>query len=302
MATTAKKGSLNHNTMNSVSLSSGKRYISFANNNNDKKFLPSPSPSPDTYDVVLSHESKKQVQSQNMMTPAKRGRGRPPGSKNKPKVPVVIVEEDTNHVLKPIIIEIPNGADVVDSLINFARKHYVSVTVLSISGYVSEATICQPFSHSPTLSLSGTYRVVHLSGSYITTLSPSPSSKPLHSTFGIQLAMNDNKVIGGLVGGRVIAAGPMVVLLSKFKNHHFHRLHSNPNPNPIIHNPDPYGISINSHGGVSGINNNSMPNNVSNFGVAASTSSRINIQLPSNPIVANVHSLKWNNPTHHNNY
>ncbi|KAH1091054.1 hypothetical protein J1N35_018311 [Gossypium stocksii] len=46
-------------------------------------------------------------------------RGRPPGSKNKPKTPTVITR-DNNSAMEPAVLQIPAGFDVIEN-INFAR-------------------------------------------------------------------------------------------------------------------------------------------------------------------------------------
>jgi hypothetical protein len=51
----------------------------------------------------------------------RRPRGRPPGSKNKPKPPI-FVTRDSPNALRSHVMEITNGADVADSVAQFARR------------------------------------------------------------------------------------------------------------------------------------------------------------------------------------
>ncbi|XP_038880172.1 AT-hook motif nuclear-localized protein 17-like [Benincasa hispida] len=156
----------------------------------------------------------------------KKPRGRPPGSKNKPKPPIVITKENESS-MKPVVIEISAGNDVVDTLLNFARKRHVGLTVLSGSGSVSNVTLRHPMSHSTNLSLHGPFSLVSLSGSFLANTTPF-SSKPLSSSssFGICLAGAQGQVFGGIVGGKVTAASLVVVVAATFINPVFHRLPS----------------------------------------------------------------------------
>ncbi|KAA0055995.1 hypothetical protein IC582_003448 [Cucumis melo] len=164
----------------------------------------------------------------------KKPRGRPPGSKNKPKPPIVITKENESS-MKPVVIEISAGNDVVDTLLHFARKRHVGLTVLSGSGSVSNVTLRHPMSHSTSLSLHGPFSLVSLSGSFLAnttpfsskphSLSPSPSPSP-SSSFGICLAGAQGQVFGGIVGGKVTAASLVVVVAATFINPVFHRLPS----------------------------------------------------------------------------
>lgn len=165
---------------------------------------------------------------------SKKPRGRPPGSKNKPKPPIVITK-DSDFAMKPVILEISAGSDVVESVVQFARRRHVGVTVLSGSGSVSNVTLRHPSSHAPALSLHGPFSLLSLTGSFLgcsaTTTSsskqlsssPPPSSS---SSFGICLAGAQGQVFGGIVGGKVIAASLVVVVVATYQNPGFHRLPS----------------------------------------------------------------------------
>ncbi|KAJ8461425.1 hypothetical protein OPV22_034351 [Ensete ventricosum] len=75
----------------------------------------------------------------------KRPRGRPPGSKNKPKLPVVITREaEPSAAMRPHVLEIPMGHDVADSLAGFSRRRNLGICVLSGTGAVANVTLRQP--------------------------------------------------------------------------------------------------------------------------------------------------------------
>ncbi|KAJ4702353.1 AT-hook motif nuclear-localized protein [Melia azedarach] len=75
----------------------------------------------------------------------RRPRGRPPGSKNKPKPPI-IVTRDSPNALRSHVLEVSAGSDIVESMSTYARKRGRGVCVLSGSGTVANVTLRQPAS------------------------------------------------------------------------------------------------------------------------------------------------------------
>ncbi|KAF8370019.1 hypothetical protein HHK36_031950 [Tetracentron sinense] len=63
----------------------------------------------------------------------RRPRGRPPGSKNKPKPPLIITR-DTECAMRPHVLEVPGGFDVIDVIARFASHRNMGLSVLSGSG------------------------------------------------------------------------------------------------------------------------------------------------------------------------
>ena len=159
---------------------------------------------------------------------SKKPRGRPPGSKNKPKPPIIITK-DSDSAMKPVVLEISAGSDVVETVIQFARRRHVGIIVLSGSGSVSNVTLRHPVSHAPSLSLHGPFSLLSLSGSFQQQPSSSSSSPPVSfssSSFGICLAGAQGQVFGGIVAGKVIAASRVVVVAATYTSPAFHRLPS----------------------------------------------------------------------------
>ena len=170
---------------------------------------------------------------------ARKPRGRPPGSKNKPKPPIVITR-DSDSAMKPVILEISAGSDIIDIIISFARRSHVGVSIISATGSVSNVTLRHPVSHAPALHLHGPFGLLSLSGSFIgsSTLSssktpqsyssstpPSPCSLSSPScSFGVTLAGAQGQVFGGIVGGKVMAATQVIVVAATFVSPAFHRL------------------------------------------------------------------------------
>ncbi|KAM0997105.1 hypothetical protein TB1_006423 [Malus domestica] len=180
---------------------------------------------------------------------SKKPRGRPPGSKNKPKAPIVITK-DSEAAMKAVVLEISGGSDVVETIEQYARRHHVGISVLSGSGTVLSVTLRHPAGpHAPSLSLQGPFNLLSLSGSYIDsfptiiTCSSSPAAGsagggggsanvPMSRTcsllacasFGICLAGAQGHVFGGIVGGKVVAAGTVIVVAATFQNPTLQRL------------------------------------------------------------------------------
>lgn len=95
---------------------------------------------------------------------SRRSRGRPPGSRNKPKPPVIVTRDSPNS-LRSHILEVSVGADMIESLASFARKRGRGVSVLSGTGSVADVTLRQPAdpTNNP-VTLHGRFEILTLSG------------------------------------------------------------------------------------------------------------------------------------------
>lgn len=71
---------------------------------------------------------------------SRRPRGRPAGSKNKPKPPIIITRDSAN-ALRSHVMEIASGCDIQESISNFATRRQRGVCILSGSGTVTNVTI-----------------------------------------------------------------------------------------------------------------------------------------------------------------
>ncbi|KAL5232353.1 hypothetical protein ABZP36_031129 [Zizania latifolia] len=155
---------------------------------------------------------------------ARRPRGRPAGSKNKPKPPVIITRESAN-ALRAHILEVAAGCDVFDALTAYARRRQRGVCVLSAAGTVANVTLRQPQSPqtgplSPAVAtLHGRFEILSLTGSFLP-----PPAPPGATSLAAFLAGGQGKVVGGSVVGALIAAGPVVVVAASFSNVAYERL------------------------------------------------------------------------------
>ncbi|URE37678.1 DNA-binding protein ESCAROLA-like [Musa troglodytarum] len=140
----------------------------------------------------------------------RRPRGRPPGSKNKPKAPVIITRA---HML-----EVAGGCDVFECLSTYARRRQRGVCVLSGSGTVANVSLRQP-AGAPVATLQGRFEILSLSGSFLP-----PPAPPGATSLAVFLAGGPGQVVGGSVVGALIAAGPVIVIAASFTNVAYERL------------------------------------------------------------------------------
>ncbi|XP_061986335.1 AT-hook motif nuclear-localized protein 20-like [Populus nigra] len=148
----------------------------------------------------------------------RRPRGRPPGSKNKPKPPI-FVTRDSPNALRSHVMEIAGGADVAESVAQFARRRQRGVCVLSGSGSVANVTLRQPAAPGAVVALHGRFEILSLTGAFL------PGPAPPGSTgLTVYLAGGQGQVVGGSVVGSLVAAGPVMVIAATFANATYERL------------------------------------------------------------------------------
>ncbi|KAI4337607.1 hypothetical protein L6164_016001 [Bauhinia variegata] len=152
----------------------------------------------------------------------RRPRGRPPGSKNKPKPPLVITR-DAEPAMSPYILEVPGGSDVVEAIARFSRRKNTGLCVLTGSGTVSNVTLRQP-STTPgaTVTFHGRFDILSISATFLP--QQQGGSPVVPNSFTISLAGPQGQIVGGLVVGALIAAGTVFVIAASFNNPSYHRL------------------------------------------------------------------------------
>ncbi|CDY33658.1 BnaC08g19580D [Brassica napus] len=136
--------------------------------------------------------------------PGKRPRGRPPGSKNKPKAPI-IVTRDSPNTLRSHVLEVSPGADIVESLSTYARRRGRGISVLGGNGTVSNVTLRQPVTPAGgVVTLHGRFEILSLTG----TVLPPPAPPGA----------------GGSVVAPLVASAPVILMAASFSNAVFERL------------------------------------------------------------------------------
>lgn len=151
----------------------------------------------------------------------RRPRGRPAGSKNKPKAPI-IVTRDSGNALRCHVLEITSGCDVMESVTVFARRRQRGVCILTGNGAVTNVTVRHPggsVGGSDFVKLHGRFEILSLSGSFLP-----PPAPPATSGLTVYLAGGQGQVVGGSVVGPLIASGPVVIMAASFGNAAYERL------------------------------------------------------------------------------
>lgn len=153
-----------------------------------------------------------------MVGETRRPRGRPAGSKNKPKPPIIVTRDSAN-ALRAHAMEVSSGCDVSESLSNFARRKQQGICVLSASGCVTNVTLRQPAASGAIVTLHGRFEILSLLGSILP-----PPAPPGIAGLTIYLAGAQGQVVGGRVVGALIASGPVIIMAATFMNATFDRL------------------------------------------------------------------------------
>ncbi|EEF52921.1 DNA binding protein, putative [Ricinus communis] len=183
-------------------------------------------PSSDSKDNNISPQSKDHNKFSDSEAAAatssgsnRRPRGRPAGSKNKPKPPI-IVTRDSPNALRSHVLEVSTGSDIMESVSIYARKRGRGVCVLSGNGTVANVTLRQPASPAGSVvTLHGRFEILSLSGTVLP-----PPAPPGAGGLSIFLSGGQGQVVGGSVVGPLMASGPVVLMAASFANAVFERL------------------------------------------------------------------------------
>ncbi|XP_051129646.1 AT-hook motif nuclear-localized protein 22-like [Andrographis paniculata] len=157
----------------------------------------------------------------------RRPRGRPAGSKNKPKPPIIITRDSAN-TLRTHVMEISDGCDIFDSVSTFARRRQRGVCVMSGTGAVTNVTLKQPATPGAVMTLHGRFEILSLSGSFLP-----PPAPPAASGLTVYLSGGQGQILGGSVAGQLIASGPVLIMAASFSNAAYERLPLEDDENPV---------------------------------------------------------------------
>lgn len=162
-------------------------------------------------------------------TSSRRPRGRPPGSKNKPKPPIIITRDSPNG-LRSHVLEVSAGSDIVESVSNYARRRGQGICILSGSGAVTNVTLRQP-SATPAgsvVTLHGRFEILSLTGTALP-----PPAPPGAGGLTVFLAGGQGQVVGGSVLSPLTASGPVLLMVASFANAVYDRLPLEENESPL---------------------------------------------------------------------
>ncbi|KAG2612956.1 AT-hook motif nuclear-localized protein 27-like [Panicum virgatum] len=160
-----------------------------------------------------SPEGKQQQQQPGAIVPLRRPRGRPLGSKNKPKPPVIITR-DSPDALHSHVLEVAPGADVSACVAEYARRRGRGVCVLGASGAVGDVAV-----RGAAAPLRGRFELLSVTGTVLP-----PPAPPEASGLAVLLSAGQGQVVGGCVVGPLVAAGPVTIFAATFANAVYERL------------------------------------------------------------------------------
>ncbi|XP_074559587.1 AT-hook motif nuclear-localized protein 27-like [Curcuma longa] len=138
--------------------------------------------------------------------------GRPQGSKNRPKPPI-IVKRDSPNVLRPHVLEVADGADVLECVSEYTRRRGRGVSVLSGVGSLASVALRPALPGSAVVTLRGRMEILSLTGTVLP-----PPAPPGAGGLSVFLAGGQGQVVGGGVAGPLVATGPVVLMAASFAN------------------------------------------------------------------------------------
>ncbi|XBI68595.1 hypothetical protein VPH35_047774 [Triticum aestivum] len=180
-----------------------------------------PAPAPE---LALLPQPQAPAQGATPASARTKPRGRPPGSRNKPKPPVVVVRESAG-AMWPVVLELAAGCDVAGAVAAFARRRGVGVSVLCGRGALAAVTLRLSTSAgtSRAVRLDGRFDVLSLSGTVLPAAGEGAGAAP--TPFSVSLAGGDGQVVGGTLAGEMTAAdGGVVLVAATFVTAEVHRL------------------------------------------------------------------------------
>ncbi|XP_028802109.1 AT-hook motif nuclear-localized protein 28-like [Neltuma alba] len=152
---------------------------------------------------------------------AKKHRGRPKGSKNKPKAARPLVPR--NDMMAPYVLEVPHGNDVVRAISQFSLHKSTGLCILTASGAVVNASLCvSSVASAPDITCRGYHVILSMSAAFSPHQSLTSNYPPKPLT--VSLAAPNGNVIGGLVSGSLVSAGPVYVIATPFNSPSYHKL------------------------------------------------------------------------------
>lgn len=173
----------------------------------------------------------------NVVVRQSKPRGRPKGSKNKPKAPIYVAQPLAEPNNKNQLLEIQPGSDIMENVQGFARAHKVGLVFLSGVGRVRNVSFRNYSAHQPSINHVGLFDLVSLSGinvgSAVLTNREETGGMSYsyfngsHSNY-LSIVMTGHRGImfSGVVTGRLIAASTVILSVTTFINYEFHRLQS----------------------------------------------------------------------------
>ncbi|KAJ4969198.1 hypothetical protein NE237_015899 [Protea cynaroides] len=126
---------------------------------------------------------------------------------------------DNSNALQILLLNVAGGADIADSVAQFARRRQCGVCVFGGIGTVANITLRQPAAPGEVMTLHGCFEILSLTGSFLP-----PQALLGLSGLTVNLAGAQGQVVGGKVVGTFVAEGPVRVIACTFSNVIYERL------------------------------------------------------------------------------
>lgn len=146
----------------------------------------------------------------------KKNRGRPPGSGRKQRLANVgeWMSTSAGIAFTPHIIHVEIGEDVMEKIQSFAQQRPRALCILSASGSISAVQLRQFASSGGTVTYEGRFEILSLTGSYL--LPETGASNNRTGGLSISICSADGHVVGGAIGGKLIASSLIQVVACSF--------------------------------------------------------------------------------------
>ncbi|ERN06854.1 hypothetical protein AMTRI_Chr06g174480 [Amborella trichopoda] len=114
----------------------------------------------------------------------------------------------------PHVITVAAGEDVSQKIMSFMQQRKRAVCILSANGSISNATLRQPAMLGGDVTYEGRFEILSLSGSFLF----SETGGTFSRTGGVSVCLSgsDGRIVGGGVGGPLVAACPVQVIVGSF--------------------------------------------------------------------------------------
>ncbi|EFH44287.1 hypothetical protein ARALYDRAFT_914905 [Arabidopsis lyrata subsp. lyrata] len=143
--------------------------------------------------------------------PAKRNRGRPPGSGKKQ----LDALGGTGGVgFTPHVIEVKTGEDIATKVMAFTNQGPRAICILSATGAVTNVKLRQATNPSGIVKYEGRFEIISLSGSFLNSESNGTVTKT--GNLSVSLAGQDGGIVGGSVAGMLVAGSQVQVIVGSF--------------------------------------------------------------------------------------
>ncbi|XVF11030.1 hypothetical protein REPUB_Repub07fG0234200 [Reevesia pubescens] len=143
--------------------------------------------------------------------PAKKNRGRPPGSV---KRQIDALGGVGGVGFTPHVIMVKAGEDIASKIMAFSQQGPRTICILSANGAIGNVTLRQPAMSGSTVTYEGRFEIISLSGSFL--LSENDGGCSRNGGLSVSLAGSDGRVLGGGVAGMLQAASPVQVIVGSF--------------------------------------------------------------------------------------